>query len=505
MKSIKVKIDVDKSSIKSITDEINKMAKNTKINIDVSGAEKSLGALVNSLSKLSEKLDGLVKGNPFKPLDDETDKTEEKMKRLQQSFEKFKETAQGKIDKLKLDGLIDTSIIDKLQQSLNSLNVNNFKDGMKDFNAELSKASKLGAEVTKNLKLENAFKDFKNKAQDAIDGLDFNDVLDKVDVKSLQKMLDNLNVDNFKENVKEVDKAIKDAVKAEEKMAQTLYKNYNANENLKQFKEQYNSILNILSKKIDSSAIDDLKNKLNSFTTDTAQSEIKQFKKEVATLAESTNGVEKVKNVFQSLAKSTLVVSAVHQGITALKNSIRDGIQYIQELDSALTDISITTGLTGGSLTNITERVQSMAVEMGTSATSVMNVAKTYANAKDSMDSVLAKSKTAIALSNISGLDTTSTTKALNTVSNAFKLMAEDGSNATEVTEHIGDVLTSISKNMQYDFGSGIQELVSGIQTAGNVAEQAGISLERYSAMVGAVIEATGRSGLNLGSLINLL
>lgn len=504
MKSIKVKIDVDKSSIKSITDEINKMAKNTKINIDVSGAEKSLGALVNSLSKLSEKLDGLVKGNPFEPLGSGADASEEKIKQLQKSFEKFKETAQSKIDKLKIDG-IDPSIVDRLQKSLNTLNVDNFKDGMKDFNAELSKASKLGAEVTKNLKLENAFKDFKNKAQDAIDGLDFNDVLDKVDVKSLQKMLDNLNVDNFKENVKEVDKAIKDAVKAEEKMAQTLYKNYNANENLKQFKEQYNSILNILSKKIDSSAIDDLKNKLNSFTTDTAQSEIKQFKKEVATLAESTNGVEKVKNVFQSLAKSTLVVSAVHQGITALKNSIRDGIQYIQELDSALTDISITTGLSGRSLTNITEQVQSMAVEMGTSATSVMNVAKTYANAKDSMDSVLAKSKTAIALSNISGLDTTSTTKALNTVSNAFKLMAEDGSNATEVTEHIGDVLTAISKNMQYDFGSGIQELVSGIQTAGNVAEQAGISLERYSAMVGAVIEATGRSGLNLGSLINLL
>ena len=33
MKSIKVKIDVDRSSIKSITDEINKIAKNTKINI----------------------------------------------------------------------------------------------------------------------------------------------------------------------------------------------------------------------------------------------------------------------------------------------------------------------------------------------------------------------------------------------------------------------------------------------------------------------------------------
>ena len=71
--------------------------------------------------------------------------------------------------------------------------------------------------------------------------------------------------------------------------------------------------------------IDDLRNKLNSFNTDTAEEEIKQLKDEVSSLEKSTSGVEKVGNVFQSLAKSTLVVSAVHQGITALKNSIRDG------------------------------------------------------------------------------------------------------------------------------------------------------------------------------------
>ena len=83
MKSIKVKIDVDKSSIKSISDEINKIAKNTKINIDVSGAEKSLGALVDSLTALSKKIDGLVKGNPFEPLGSGADASEEKIKQLQ--------------------------------------------------------------------------------------------------------------------------------------------------------------------------------------------------------------------------------------------------------------------------------------------------------------------------------------------------------------------------------------------------------------------------------------
>ena len=77
MKSIKVKIDVDKSSIKSISDEINKIAKNTKINIDVSGAEKSLGALVDSLTTLSKKIDNLAKGNPFESFNTNTKKTQQ--------------------------------------------------------------------------------------------------------------------------------------------------------------------------------------------------------------------------------------------------------------------------------------------------------------------------------------------------------------------------------------------------------------------------------------------
>ena len=101
---------------------------------------------------------------------------------------------------------------------------------------------------------------------------------------------------------------------------------------------------------------------------------------------------------------------------------------YVKDLDRAFFDIQATMSVTKEEFADVTTQVQQMAQELGTSATSVMDVVKTYANAKDSMDSVLAKSKSAVALSNISGLDTTSTTKALNTVSNAFKLMAEDGS-----------------------------------------------------------------------------
>ena len=494
MKSIKVKIDVDKSSIKSISDEINKIAKNTKINIDVSGAEKSLGALVDSLTTLSKKIDNLAKGNPFESFNTNTKKTQQGTESLIKTFEEFRKVSQQKIDQLKLNGVYDVNEINKLQAALNKLtslnlkgiDTSSLKKGIVDLNNEINNAIELEEDM---MATTNANIDANVKAEEK---------LVNAMAKGREEAERRKQASDRKEEIAQT-KAINKAIE-EENMARMK-----ASDSMKQFKSEYNTILNQLSQKVDSSAIDDLRNKLNSFNTDTAEEEIKQLKDEVASLEKSTSGVEKVGNVFQSLAKSTLVVSAVHQGITALKNSIRDGIQYIQELDSALTDISITTGLTGSSLTNVTEQVQSMAVEMGSSATAVMNVVKTYANAKDSMDSVLAKSKSAVALSNISGLDTTSTTKALNTVSNAFKLMAEDGSNATEVTEHIGDVLTSVSKNMQYDFGSGIQELVSGIQESGNVAEQAGISLERYSAMIGAVVEATGRSGNEISNGIKMI
>ena len=127
MKSIKVKIDVDRSSIKSISDEINKIAKNTKINIDVSGAEKSLGALVDSLTALSKKIDNLAQGNPFESFNNNTKKTQQSTESLIRTFEDFRKVSQQKIDQLKLNGVYDVNEINKLQTALNKLTSLNLK------------------------------------------------------------------------------------------------------------------------------------------------------------------------------------------------------------------------------------------------------------------------------------------------------------------------------------------------------------------------------------------
>ena len=42
---------------------------------------------------------------------------------------------------------------------------------------------------------------------------------------------------------------------------------------------------------------------------------------------------------------------------------------------------------------------------------------------------------------------------------------------------------------------TGIQELSSAISTAGSVAQMSGVSMEKFTAEVGALIEQTGMSG----------
>lgn len=187
----------------------------------------------------------------------------------------------------------------------------------------------------------------------------------------------------------------------------------------------------------------------------------------------------------------------------AVWNELKEGVGYVKELDSAFRDISITTSLTKVQFNNITSQVQDMAKELGTSATAVMDVVKTYANASVNMSEVMEKIQPSIILSNISGMSTTEVTKAVQSATNAFKLLEKEGMSAEEATTRFGDTIVAVSQNMQYDFAEGVRELVSAISSAGSVAEVAGVSMESFASIVGAVIERTGKSGLTLWLTIN--
>ena len=176
-------------------------------------------------------------------------------------------------------------------------------------------------------------------------------------------------------------------------------------------------------------------------------------------------------------------------------NEIRKGIQTITELDAALTNINYTMDVSSTQLRNIGNSSFEMAKNLKTSTSNVLQALTLYANANETADSILEKTKTAVMLSNVSGISASDTADMLQGVSEQFEI-----EQTVEGLNHISDVIQNVSQNLAYDFTKGIGAINEAVSNSGSVAHMAGLSLEEYSAMVGKTIEVTRQAGSTVGN-----
>lgn len=172
---------------------------------------------------------------------------------------------------------------------------------------------------------------------------------------------------------------------------------------------------------------------------------------------------------------------------------IKEAVSFAKEMDSALTNINYTMDVTKSQLTDIGNSSIQMAKDLKTSASDILGAVTLYANAKETADSILKKSEAAIMLGNVTGMSGQESAKALQSVMNQFELTQDD-------LMYISDTIQKVSQNMAYDFSSGIEEIVGGIERSGSVAKVAGLDLNEYASMLGLVIEKTGLSGETIGT-----
>ena len=137
----------------------------------------------------------------------------------------------------------------------------------------------------------------------------------------------------------------------------------------------------------------------------------------------------------------------------------------------------------------MTKEIQNTAIATGSTVESVADATKIYANMGETASTILEKTRSAIMLSNSTGLDTKTTTDSIHAILNQYN---EVGKTATVTSEHVADSLVSISKNMAMDFGQGIQEITKGIQVVGTVANKtAKLTSDETEALIGAIVEKT--------------
>lgn len=305
-------------------------------------------------------------------------------------------------------------------------------------------------------------------------------VLDQSGVKkSLKEIQDIANKTKVKMGI-DVDKQA--SQKAIDSLANSMLSFKNNNSAMtKEMKQSLSSMYNTLinGANLSKSEVDDLRHRFNMLKL-----EVRDSGKLGKSFGDSIK--QGMASFSTWLPASTIIMKIVQSGKALIQN--------VEEMDDALTNISYTMDVTNTQLEKIGNSSLQTAKDLSTSASKVLDAVKTYANANETMDSIINKAKPTIMMSNVTGMDTEQTVDIIQGTVEQFDL-----SDTEEQLMHISDVLQTVSMSMPYDFAKGVKELSEGIQASGSVAKDAGYDLENYTALLGTLIAKTRQSGSELG------
>lgn len=180
-------------------------------------------------------------------------------------------------------------------------------------------------------------------------------------------------------------------------------------------------------------------------------------------------------------------------------NYLKRAITVATDFNSALTNMSYTMDVGKAQLDSFANSMRKMAISTTSSLQNVESVYKIYANMKTNIKEIEDMASSTLILSNLTGMDASQAADDIQAVVAQFSNL-----NAQE-TSHIIDVMDYISSNIAVDYSKGIQGMSNAVKNVGNVADQAGLSFEKLSAIIGTTMEQTRQSGESIGNALRTI
>lgn len=504
---------IDDSVFKNLQDRIN--------GLNVKNFSNQIAQLTNDINSLSKVDSAIMRvqnaietlNNKIKTVQSTSNNSEQSLNAIRLAEGEIQKL-QGVLTQLKTTGKLDGKNLVDSQQI--SSQINTIRNSVNSYLTDVQKANT-------NAKLKIDISD----AQAKLDSFKNNSFFNGDYINKLQSKLNSLNTDTPENEVKSLQKEINNLSSTAttigrletqyRKLADAMVKATSSgalkmdSSELAQAEGSLKKLLDTITQlkstgKVDgnfivSASTNKLLNEASN-NTKTLESSVKNIK---GTVSGTTTQVTSFAQSFSRIAGSMGIFITLQQTMRRLFEQFKDGVEYVRYLDKTFTDISITMDMTKSQFDGMTDQVQQMAIQLGTSSKAVMDVVKTYANAQTNINEVMQKTQPSVILSNLSGMDTSSVTKAVNATLNAFDMLEGGEADVIEQTTRVSDVIVSVSRNMQYDFNDGIVQLIDGVKTAGNVAESAGVSFESYVARMGTLIETTGKSGSELANAYKMI
>lgn len=252
---------------------------------------------------------------------------------------------------------------------------------------------------------------------------------------------------------------------------------------------------------------DDFKVKVTA-DLDTSQLEAKlnalQNKKMTIRADVNGNGINNLDNSIQQVQNRANDLSASFKGIATtklkvdalnfLKNQTENAVRSVTDLNKAMTLVNMTmSNMSGSSLYSLKQQSLSMAKDLSAATKTVTDAVTIYANENESVSSMLNKAQPTVLLSAASGMSSSSSADAIQGILNQFNLSEDQAM-------HVADTVEKLSSEIALDFSKGCDTISQSIATSGSVVNEAGMSFEKYAALVSTTAEKTRVSGSQIGN-----
>ena len=216
------------------------------------------------------------------------------------------------------------------------------------------------------------------------------------------------------------------------------------------------------------------------------------------------NGLSNMNNSLQQIQNNANNVSASLKGIATtklkvdalnfLKNQTENAVRSVTDLNKAMTLVNMTmSNMSGSSLYSLKQQSLSMAKDLSTATKTVTDAVTIYANENESVSSMLNKAQPTVLLSAASGMSSSSSADAIQGILNQFNLSEDQAM-------HVADTVEKLSSEIALDFSKGCDTISQSIATSGSVVNEAGMSFEKYAALVSTTAEKTRVSGSQIGN-----
>lgn len=188
------------------------------------------------------------------------------------------------------------------------------------------------------------------------------------------------------------------------------------------------------------------------------------------------NTADRTKDFTANIANNILKViqwAIATAAIYGTLKKIGEGVEYIEELDKSLTNISVVTGMTRDQTYSLARQYNELAIQMGVQTSQVAEGSLEWFRQGKTIEETTELMRSSLMMSKLGNMEAAASTEYLTAILNGFKMQASE---AVSVVDRL-----TIVDNMA---ATSISELASALERSSNSAQQAGVDFNTLVAYI---------------------